>query len=226
MPHLLATLVFLASLAYFTGSKNNVLTLVVAATLYYEFCVRPIPKFAYLLIALFLFLGVLALLVAHSAFERYSESFLYFGEYMNTTAWFLSRFDEFGYYYGEGWLSNFWFYVPRGLYPDKPYEYGFTIIHGVLYPGMAATGNTPGLQNWSLAYLDFGALGVFLFGFTSALWQRIPYEHFLRNRRSFFSFVFMAQFSLWPVFTFAPLVILLVWSIAQSLFLRIRIRSG
>ena len=219
-----AGLAVVCALAYFTGSKNAILTLGVVAVVYYNFLVRHIRVVPMIGLAVLGFTAVLGLLVLQGAYTELLLSIAYF-DYFGTTAHFLARFDEFGYYYGRAWLSSLWFFVPRGLYPDKPYEYGATLIHAVLFPGAAEQGHTPGFLSWTMAYLDFGLIGVFLSGVATGLWPRMAYEYFLRNRESFFAFVFMMQIAIWPVLTFAPVVAVVVWSLLQSFFFRLVWRS-
>jgi oligosaccharide repeat unit polymerase len=206
---------------YFLGSKNNILTVFVIGIVYYNFMVKRISSLGFFVLALLMFLMVLGLLVIQSSYASLLVAPLYFKDYFDTSAQFISRFDEFSFQYGQGWLSSFWSYVPRGLFPYKPYEYGLVLIHQVLFPGMAAKGHTPGLLGWSLAYLDFGVVGVFITGLSSGVWQRMVYEYFLTHKQEFFAFVFMMQFSLWPVWTFMPLVFVMIWSIWQSIYLRL-----
>lgn len=217
-----------AGLAYFSGSKNNIMILFIACIAYYHFKIKPLSFKTILLLGVLVFAGFLALLSLQSPnlAELFGSPMAYFRDYFDTTTRFLARFDEFGFRYGAASLSNFWFFVPRSLYPDKPYEYGLTLIHEVLFPHMAETGNTPGLLSWSLNYLDFGTPGVFLFGFANGLWKKASYDYYLAHRDSFFAFVFMMQFSLWAVLTFAPLLIVLVLNIALSIFFRLTLRFG
>jgi len=204
----------------FLGSKNNILTLLVIGVVYYNFYVKRIRYFPFLIMMSLMIVAILGLLVVQGSYVSMLEALIYFRDYFDTTAQFISRIDEFGFRYGQGWLSSLWFYVPRGLYPDKPYEYGLTLVHEVLFPGAAAMGYTPGILTWSLAYLDFGTLGVIVYGLISGIWQRMAYEYFLINRQKYFAFVLAMQFAIWPVWMFAPLVFVIIWSIGQSIFLR------
>jgi len=218
---LLLIMFFFAIPMYFLGSKSNLLTVFVIGLVYYNFRIKRIPFPAFFVIVPLIFLAVIGLLLTQDSYGSLLAAPLYFKDYFDTSARFLSRFDEFGFYYGKGWLSSLWFYVPRGLYPDKPYEYGVTLIHQVLFPGAAAGGHTPGLLPWSLSYLDFGVAGVLVRGVLVGILQRMAYEDYLKHREEFFSFIFMMQFSVWPIWIFAPLVVLLALSLAQSIFLRL-----
>lgn len=62
--------------------------------------------------------------------------------------------------YGKIYLSSFWEYVPRGIYPDKPYIYGILNIVEYYYPGGPESGNTPAFGGQVLEFADFGVLGV------------------------------------------------------------------
>jgi len=217
---LLVILLFFCAAMYPLGSKNNILTLMVIGVVYYNFCIKRIPFPVFIILVTLAVLAVFGLLLMHGSYSSLLEGVLYFPDYFDTSAQFISRFDEFGFQHGQAWLSSLWFYVPRGLYHDKPYEYGLTLIHEVLFPGAAALGHTPGLLTWSLAYLDFGVFGVFILGLLDGLCQRMAYEYFLKHKEKFFAFILMMQFSIWPIWTFAPLVFVIILSIGQSIFLR------
>ena len=208
--------------AYFSGSKNNILTMLVIGIVYYNFCVRRIPIVGYIV-----FIGMIlslfsVLLVIHGMTGNLHEVFRsYFRDYFDVTAQFLWRFDEFGYRYGSASVSDLWFYVPRGLFPDKPYEYGLTLIHQVLFPGMAETGNTPGILLWAMAYLDFGVMGVFASGLLGGFWQRGSFEYYLKHRQSFFAFLLMMQFALWAPLTFATAGMTFILAIGLCIYFRL-----
>lgn len=204
----------------FLGSKNNILTLLVIGITYYNFYVKRLSFLVLMSFVPLFLLAVLGLLIRDGAYSSLMQAGLYFRDYFDTTVQFLSRFNEFGFRYGQGWLSSFWAYVPRCLFPDKPYEYGIVLIHQVLFPGAAALGYTPGVLPWSLAYLDFGVAGVFLYGLFGGIWQRMAFEYFLGHKQQLIAFMLAMQFSIWPIWTFAPLMFILVLSIFQSIYLR------
>lgn len=219
---LLAWLALFAAPAFFTGSKNNVLSFGAIAICYYHFRVRRLPLAAFAVLAASILAGGVALLFAQGSTSTLGGVLSYFSEYFGTTMWFLDRFDEFGHRWGLGTLSSLWFFVPRGLYPGKPFEYGETLIHRVLFPGMAAEGSTPGVLPWTLSYLDFGVFGVFVSGCLQGLWQRATYEYYLRDRENLAAFLLMVQFGIWGVFALATPVLLVGWLVAVVLLLRLR----
>jgi hypothetical protein len=205
--------------AYLTGSKYVILCAFITALTYYHFLVKPVPTVTVIVsgvVAVAAFFGLLFFQSSMTALNVLS----YF-ENFDVTTRFISRFDEFGYRYGAGWLSQFWFYVPRALYPDKPREYGSLLIPAHLFPGAHEQGYAPGFLGWSLSYLDFGLVGVFVMGYLASMAQRAVYEHYLARRRSLFAFLFMIQFCLWSVLPFATIAVMVIWSLATATLLRL-----
>jgi hypothetical protein len=211
--------------AYFLGSKNFVLIFFIIGMIYYHFRVKEIGFLGFGILLTLIFACAVVLLLVQESFLSLMESFLYFKDYFDTTTQFIADFDDFGFQYGRGLLSSLWFYVPRAFYADKPYEYGILLIHEALFPGAAASGSTPGILEWALAYLDFGIIGVFLSGVLNGIWQRMAYEYFLRHKEKFFAFLLGIQFSIWPILAFAPFPLIVLWSSAQSIYLRLTVIS-
>jgi hypothetical protein len=165
-------------------------------------------------------IAFLMLLFLQGSYVDVWSGISYFKDYAETTGQFLLRFDEFDLQWGYGSLSDFWFYVPRALYPEKPFEYGLTLIHKVLFPGSAELGSTPGVLPWALAYLDFGVVGVFFSGVFAGFIRRGAYESFLANQRSILAFVLMIQLSLMPVFAYATLPLIVIIGVLLVIFMR------
>lgn len=205
----------------FLGSKGFVLTQIIVGVLYRHFLVRRIPWVAFAAVAPLLLGAQMALQILQGTAGTLLDTALYFRDYFATTAQFLDRFDEFGHYNGRVLASELWFFVPRAIYPDKPFEYGALLIHKVLFPGLAEMSHTPGILIWAGSYLDFGVVGVFAAGVVSALVQRMAYEHFLSHRDSFFAFVLMSHLAIWHIWMFAPLPIMIVLLLIQAFVLRL-----
>jgi oligosaccharide repeat unit polymerase len=220
--HLILLTILFALIAYFSGSKGNIMCVGVICIAYFDYFVRPIPLRGYFIILLIFLTCISALLIVQ---DSGLNLFQYFRDYFDTTAWFISRYDEFEFQYGYATLSGFWSYVPRYLYPDKPFEYGVLLIHKVLFPGRAEFGHTPGILDWTIAYLDFGVIGVFSYGFFNGVWQRVAYEYFLNNRQSFFAFLFAMQFALWAPLPFATPLITILLAIALKYYFRFVLSS-
>jgi oligosaccharide repeat unit polymerase len=223
--HLVAVAALFVVPAYFTGSKAVILSVLVLCLTYYNFLIRPLPTPTLVAAGITVPLAFVALLFLQGSFSSAAEVGKYF-EHFDVTAQFLSRFDEFGFQYGRGWLSTFWFYVPRALYPDKPLEYGFTLLQKRLYPGAFEAGYAPGFLSWSLDYLDFGVIGVFLGGAATGLLKRAAYENFLANRQNMVAFLMMMQLSLWAVLSFMTPSAAVIWCLAQVLLLRLVLFSS
>jgi oligosaccharide repeat unit polymerase len=201
----LMTLIF-ATLLYFSGSKGSVMSTLLLAFLYLHYFLKKISitkAFFTILGAIVIFL---AQLVISGSYENLTGAFAYFVDYFYTTAQFMAQIDDIGYRYGQGWLSSLWFYVPRALFQDKPYEYGLTLIHQVLFPGMAEQSYTPGILFWSLSYLDFGVLGVAIEGFIIGSFQRAVFVRFLMNK-NVATFVLLISVCYVPVFPYSTPII-------------------
>jgi hypothetical protein len=225
-PKLFETLiiVFIFSiLLLFLGKKQTVVLLWVIGFVYYNFYIAKIKTTVMVLISLVGLFSVLGLIIFTGG-GTFLNALQYF-EYFNTTTWFLSRFEEFGYYYGRVLLTSMWVVVPRAWFPDKPFEYGASLIHQVLYPGFAEAGITPGYLIWSPSYLDFGVIGVLIAGLISGISQRMSYEYYLTHRKEFIAFGLMLQFSIMEIWVFVPAVIVFAWSILQVFILRLRLTT-
>lgn len=210
-------------LAYLTGSKMVILCIFVTTLAYYEFLVRHISTVKVALAGAGAVAGFFMLLVFQSSMTL--VNLLSYFEHFDVTTRFLARFDEYGYHWGAGWLSELWFYVPRALYPGKPLEYGALLVPARLYPGAYEQGYAPGFLGWSLSYLDFGWVGVMVAGWLRGLFNRGVYEYYLSHRRNLFAFVFMMQFCLWWVLAYATFPITVIWSIAIALLFRLVLTS-
>jgi oligosaccharide repeat unit polymerase len=213
---------FTVFIIYFLGSKHNLLSIIVLAILYYHLKIKIISFIK--LLFFFILLIIIFLLTFLSQGSILNDLGYYFSDYVYTTSLFLLRFgEEFQFTYGYGLLSDLWYYVPRSIYNLKPYEYGTTLIHEILYPGSAEKGHTPGVLPWSLWYLDFSFIGVLFFGAITGIFQQVFFENYLKNRNSIIFFLLAVQFSFFPVLIHAtPLVCILM--ISTIIFLsRIRL---
>ncbi|HEX3158132.1 MAG TPA: hypothetical protein VHQ45_06420 [Gemmatimonadaceae bacterium] len=211
--------------AYFTGSKGIILSVFVAVIVYRNFLIQPFSLPALITFGVGGLLAFAGLLLLQGSIGSLLSVIAYF-EHFDITTRFLQRFDEFGFRHGTAWLSSLWFYVPRALFPGKPLEYGATLIQEGLIPGAFADGYAPGFLPWSLNYLDFGLIGVFVGGYLKGLLQRAAFEHFLRNRQSVFAALIMLQIALWGVLAYATLGITIMWSIVQAIFFRLVLVSA
>lgn len=63
---------------------------------------------------------------------------------------------------GKILVTSFWSFVPRKIFPSKPYAYGSILMNEKLFPGMAESGHTPSLGLFTKNYSDFQWFGIFL----------------------------------------------------------------
>lgn len=93
----------------------------------------------------------------------FSDIAEYFNYYPNAAKYYTDYFSgHIPLFHGKVFLTSFWEYVPRSLYPDKPYVYGVLHVVEIFYPGGAESGNTPAFESVA-QFADFGLLGVVLF---------------------------------------------------------------
>ncbi len=209
---------------YFSGSKSSVLSVFIVSFLYAHYFIKKISITFASLVAIIIIMIFLLLLVTSGAYESIIMAPAYFIDYFYNAAEMLYRFEEIGFRYGEGWLTSLWFYVPRGFYSEKPYEYGLTLIHKILFPGMAEQGATPGIISWALSYLDFGVIGVALEGFIVGSFQRAIYVKFL-ERKNIGLFIIMVSSCYVGMFSYATPVIYIAIAVILNGFIKLRISS-
>jgi hypothetical protein len=187
--------------AYF-GSKTGMLGVLAATVLYYNYYVRPIGS-VWLALA-----GAAALPVVcispwlQGSFDNLLATLTYY-DYFDNAAMYLKEADRIGLRHGSAALSSFWEYVPRGLYPEKPFIYGSLCINEYFWPGSAEVGYTPALLPWTAYYLDFGVGGVLAGAVATGFLQKAVYTYFL-STRSFVAFVTLLQACFIPVLKFSP----------------------
>ncbi|MDC1209845.1 oligosaccharide repeat unit polymerase [Pseudomonadota bacterium] len=190
---------------YFSGKKSVIMSIFVIASVYYHFYIKNF-SFRVLIILAFTIFSFLILLISFQGNLSLIETLMFF-DYIDTTSLFLYRFDEFGLYYGKAFLTSYWSIVPRFLFPEKPFEYGASLIHKVLYPGVAEKGHTSGYLIWSEYYLDLGIVGVILYGFILGLFKRCLFNVFLKNKNNFLLFCLTIHFCFKTVWVLLPTAI-------------------
>ncbi len=93
----------------------------------------------------------------------------YFDYYKNAADYYRALFaGDIQLFHGEVALTSLWAYVPRTLFPEKPFVYGVVNINEFFFPGQAELTNTPAFGGAVEQYADFGVPGVVLAGFFSA----------------------------------------------------------
>lgn len=157
-------IIFYVGMAYFFGSKGMILDFAVfglVALWFYR------AKGFYL--CLILVPSIVFPVMIYNLSQAYGEldlsRVLSYFDYYNNSAMFYKAFDEGGlsFYWGKIFTSQFWTFVPRFFYPEKPFVYGFLYVNEYFFPGAAAATNTPAFGGPTEFYADFGMPGV-IFG--------------------------------------------------------------
>jgi len=171
--------------AFFLGSKSFILAYPVVGAFYIHFLIRRLRALTFILGGALLLAGVVGLQLVQRTAANVSDAIHYF-DYFNYSARFLENFHRHAFRWGQITLSDLWFYVPRALYPEKPFVYGQNLLLRYIYPGFDATvrrtGFTPGMLPWSVGYADFGVPGVVGTGFLAAWVSKAVFERFLLRR--------------------------------------------
>jgi hypothetical protein len=151
-------ILFFILLMFLTGSKKLILDVFLKCILVYLWSNKKIKKWQ-----IFLGAGVLVILML-KLFDQFgaSQGFLvrastYF-DFMELASLVFTDLDNgvLEHTYGSITLSSFWQYIPRSLYPDKPYAYGPVTLVEIYFPGMAETGHTPSFGMLTSEFVDFG----------------------------------------------------------------------
>lgn len=157
-------IIFYVGMAYFFGSKGMILDFAVfglVALWFYRargfyLCLILVPSIVF---------PVMIYNLSQAYGELDLSRVLSYFDYYNNSAMFYKAFDEGGlsYYWGKIFTSQFWTFVPRFFYPDKPFVYGFLYVNEYFFPGAAEATNTPAFGGPTEFYADFGMPGV-IFG--------------------------------------------------------------
>jgi oligosaccharide repeat unit polymerase len=219
---LLSYSLFIMAGMYLSGSKSAVLSVFIISVLYAHYFIKKISLTLATLSVVLIVMWFILLLVISGSYENIFMAPAYFVDYFYNAVELINRFDEVGFRYGEGWLTSLWFYVPRGFYLEKPYEYGLTLIHKILFPGMTEQGATPGFSPWALSYLDFGLIGVALEGFLIGSFQRAIYMRFL-EQKNIGLFILMVSACYTVIFSYATPIIYLIIALILNGFFNFRV---
>jgi hypothetical protein len=182
-----------------------------------NFCIRRIRTRNILLAGAVVFCAALGLQQLQGTACTLKDTFTYF-DYFRNSAMMIARFQDFHFHDGMLTVSTLWYYVPRALYPGKPYAYGQNLIAEWMYRGGAKHGYTPGMLQWSVGYADFGVLGVIAAGLLDGWIAKAAYEYLLKNR-NLVSFAIMGQLGFIyyiQLFPPAPFPIFWLWFMAQG----------
>jgi len=208
--HLITATIAFVSILYFYGHKGSIVFTIFESIVYYNFFIRKI-KLRGVLIIFGLFMVVFSFvfsLYSQNSNVALSKQILRYADYYNNARMFFSDFDgEFEYAYGREYLSGLWNYIPRAIYPNKPYSYGIVkYVVEKYHPGAGKSGHTPsfgGSVGPVEEYLNFGIAGVIAGGFIGGYFSSLFYRYFLKYR-NFVGFVLLSNvmgFSIFPIIT-------------------------
>ena len=157
-------IMFFVALSYFFGSKGTMLSFAVfglivlwfyrARGFYMALFVAPMIIFPLMIYNLSQAYGDLGLASIFSYFDYYSNSAMFYKAY---------DLGQLDFFWGEIFGSQAWSFVPRFIYPDKPFVYGFLHVNEFFFPGAAELTHTPAFGGPTEYYADFGLPGVILF---------------------------------------------------------------
>ena len=207
------------SLSYFTGSKANVLSCMVVSIVFYNFYIKKLTLLTISSYGLTI-LAIFSILLGYQStgFVDLGKSVSsYFTEYYNTIALYLNHeFLPLG--LGEYYFSSLWGYLPRALFPSKPYEYGVLLVHQVLFPGSAEQGHTPGIHPWFIYYLDFSYVGMFLYALIGGIGRRAVFDLIIEGNANLSLFILFVSFCVFNVFALASpfMIIILAIFVAKT----------
>ena len=220
--HLIYFIIF-SFLVFFSGSKANIFSGLLFLIFYYHYFNKKKSNYIILFLPIIFFSIFFLLFLLQFDQVDFFNTIAYFSDYSHTTALFLENFKLFNLHYGYATFSDLWFYLPRAIYPNKPYEYGITLIHKVLFPDSAELGHTPGVLNWALSYLDFGIIGVMLAGFFSGFIRTLFFNYFLfkMEKPNLIFFLLMCHISLFSIFSYATFLLTILLLLFFSFLIRL-----
>jgi len=195
-------------LAYLTGSKRVVVTCFLFYFLYRNMYIAKLNFIQVVWTGFFLMLAFLFYFLLLSG--GIGDIIGYFN-YFQTTQDIYGRL-EYGLLDFQGGAINssrIWEFIPRFIYEDKPYVYGGGMVTEIISPGKVAEGHNLGMLDFTVYYLDFGQLGVFMHAFFAGSYAGFVYGVFKNKKNSFF--FLLLYFSLFSnVLTSSPNILYLI----------------
>lgn len=172
--------IFWIIISYFTGSKMQILGIILIYFFYKDIFVRKINIKKTIIICVFGLVAVMALMFIQSNITLLNYSDYYFN-FIRLLDYSLN--EKWTFFTGKISLENvIWGLIPRALYPDKPYIYGYSKIINIFYPEkVILDGNTPSFSQFCLVYVDFGVIGVCITFFLKGILYGFL-ENYLRKR--------------------------------------------
>ncbi|UYQ92421.1 hypothetical protein MKQ68_20265 [Chitinophaga horti] len=86
-------------------------------------------------------------------------------------------------YHGEIYVSSWYKYIPRLVWPGKPVAFGFAILNYDFLPDEAAANYMPSFGLGTI-YADFGFYSVIIIGFFTGFLRKYTYQIFLKSGKN------------------------------------------
>ncbi|EMV2274576.1 hypothetical protein AACN04_003906, partial [Escherichia coli] len=162
--------IFYCTLVFFLGSKTFILSFAI-----FYLAVLSLNKSRFLKFGLILVTPLAACAILYNLFLAIGNMNVdvvlsYFDQYQNSI-YLLQDIDKgvVKFFNGTVYFSQFWSYIPRGLFPDKPFVYGFLHVNEIYYPGAAESGHTPAFSKGMDNFVDYGYVGLIILTFLSPM---------------------------------------------------------
>jgi hypothetical protein len=186
------------------GSKAAVVMPIVLAVFHYHLRRQSVATSGVVMLA-FLVTSVFALTMAlQNSTESATSLVSYLAEYCHTACRAIDLLGPQGaWFLGEAWLSSFWEFMPRAMFPAKPLVYGQVMVHDALAPGMAELGHTPGVPGWMLGFAEIGWAGIAASGFMVGRAHDAVHAVLRRREPTLANFLLYVQLVLFPVLIYS-----------------------
>ena len=186
---------FVFYLAYLSGSKRVMVTLVLFYFLYRNMYVARLKFFQVVGVGFALILSFIVYFLMGSG--GLSDIIGYFS-YFQTTQEIYGRL-EYGLLEFQGGLINssrVWEFIPRFFYAEKPFVYGGAFVTEIISPGQSEKGHNLGMMDFTAYYLDFGQLGVLMHAVFTGSYAGLIYGMLKKKKSSFvFLLLYLSLFS-------------------------------
>lgn len=227
---LITTFIYLL-LSYFFGSKGIILSFVVffMIVLWYRKS-KYFKKIIYTVVPLGF--GVMLFNFNPSNIMNVVQ---YFDYYINSAQYFEAYHKgQIDLFYGKIWLTGFYEYLPRAIFPDKPFVYGILHVNEFFFPGAAEASHTPAYGGPIYEFADFGILGVILGAFKLGnifeivvlymFYKETNIEDLRQNSNRLYMFIwFLAPYAMFYFGTIYSVVLLIIVAKTVSIINRLKI---
>lgn len=194
-------------LAFFLGSKSLLLHIVVIGVFSKAIGKNPLSQKDIVLVFSILLLLVFMVIPIYGEFSNFSQILSYFDHAKNFSE--ITHIDRTINQRIDIYLSAIFEYVPRSLYPEKPYVYGDVWLSEFLQPSIAEQGHTLGGLGFTFSALVGDFLGVFFAAFIAAFFGVYIYQKFKKTKNIFWMLIYCHIYFV-PVVKHLPLLFSIV----------------